>query len=62
MLMFVVLITEGQRNIPITYATRATGGKGEKAGSSYSGESGWYDSYHLCHFNDDFPVCDGSIL
>ncbi|MBN2307294.1 preprotein translocase subunit SecY [Candidatus Peregrinibacteria bacterium] len=32
MLMFVVLITEGQRNIPITYATRATGGKGEKAG------------------------------
>jgi preprotein translocase subunit SecY len=32
MLMFVVLITEGQRNIPITYATRASGGKGEKAG------------------------------
>jgi len=32
MLMFVVLITEGQRNIPITYATRATGGKAEKAG------------------------------
>ncbi|MBU0706447.1 preprotein translocase subunit SecY [Patescibacteria group bacterium] len=32
MLMFVVLITEGQRNIPITYATRATGGKSEKAG------------------------------
>jgi len=31
MLVFVVLITEGQRNIPITYATRATGGKGEKA-------------------------------
>lgn len=31
MLTFVVLITEGQRNIPITYATRATGGKGEKA-------------------------------
>jgi preprotein translocase subunit SecY len=31
MLIFVVLITEGQRNIPITYATRATGGKGEKA-------------------------------
>jgi len=31
MLMFVVLITEGQRNIPITYATRATGGKGEKS-------------------------------
>lgn len=31
MLMFVVLITEGQRNIPITYATRATGAKGEKA-------------------------------
>jgi len=32
LLMFVVLITEGQRNIPITYATRSTGGKGEKAG------------------------------
>ncbi len=32
MLMFVVLITEGQRNIPITYASRATGSKGEKAG------------------------------
>ncbi len=32
MLVFVVLITEGQRNVPITYATRATGGKGEKAG------------------------------
>jgi len=31
MLLFVVLITEGQRNIPITYATRATGGKGEKS-------------------------------
>ena len=31
MLIFVVLITEGQRKIPITYATRATGGKGEKA-------------------------------
>lgn len=31
MLIFVVLITEGQRNVPITYATRATGGKGEKA-------------------------------
>lgn len=32
MLIFVVLITEGQRNIPITYATRATGGgKGEKS-------------------------------
>ncbi|MBU0727285.1 preprotein translocase subunit SecY [Patescibacteria group bacterium] len=31
MLIFVVLIAEGQRNIPITYATRATGGKGEKA-------------------------------
>ncbi len=31
MLIFVVLITEGVRNIPITYATRATGGKGEKA-------------------------------
>lgn len=31
MLVFVVLITEGQRNIPITYATRATGGKGEKS-------------------------------
>lgn len=32
MLMFVVLISEGQRNIPITYATRATGSKGERAG------------------------------
>ena len=32
MLVFVVLISEGQRNIPITYATRATGGgKGEKS-------------------------------
>ena len=31
MLIFVVLISEGQRNIPITYATRATGGKGEKS-------------------------------
>jgi len=31
MLIFVVLITEGVRKIPITYATRATGGKGEKA-------------------------------
>ena len=31
MLIFVVLITEGQRNVPITYATRATGGKGEKS-------------------------------
>ncbi len=31
MLVFVVLIAEGQRNIPITYATRATGGKGEKS-------------------------------
>lgn len=31
MLIFVVLITEGQRNIPITYATRATGGKGQKS-------------------------------
>lgn len=31
MLIFVVLITEGQRNIPITYATRMTGGKGEKS-------------------------------
>ena len=31
MLLFVVLIAEGQRNIPITYATRATGGKGEKS-------------------------------
>lgn len=31
MLVFVVLITEAQRNIPITYATRATGGKGEKS-------------------------------
>ena len=31
MLVFVVIIAEGQRNIPITYATRATGGKGEKA-------------------------------
>ena len=32
MLVLVVYITEGQRNIPITYATRATGAKGEKAG------------------------------
>ncbi len=32
MLLAVVLITEGQRNIPITYATRATGAKAEKAG------------------------------
>lgn len=31
MLFFVVLISEGQRNIPITYATRVTGGKGEKS-------------------------------
>lgn len=31
MLVFVVLVTEGQRNIPITYATRATGGKGQKS-------------------------------
>lgn len=31
MLFFVVIITEGQRNIPITYATRASGGKGEKS-------------------------------
>ena len=31
MLIFVVLVTEGQRNIPITYATRATGGKGQKS-------------------------------
>jgi len=31
MLIFVVLATEGQRNIPITYATRATGGKGQKS-------------------------------
>lgn len=31
LLVFVVLIAEGQRNIPITYATRATGGKGEKS-------------------------------
>ncbi|MFH1012628.1 MAG: preprotein translocase subunit SecY, partial [Candidatus Peregrinibacteria bacterium] len=32
MLVFVVLITEGQRNIPITYATRAVGGgKGQKS-------------------------------
>ncbi|MBI5411928.1 preprotein translocase subunit SecY [Candidatus Peregrinibacteria bacterium] len=31
MLIFVVLVTEAQRNIPITYATRATGGKGEKS-------------------------------
>ena len=31
LLVFVVLISEGQRNIPITYATRATGGKGEKS-------------------------------
>lgn len=32
LLVFVVYITEGQRNIPITYATRATGAKAEKAG------------------------------
>ncbi len=32
MLMVVVLINEAQRNIPITYATRANGGKGEKSG------------------------------
>lgn len=31
LLVFVVIISEGQRNIPITYATRATGGKGEKS-------------------------------
>jgi preprotein translocase subunit SecY len=31
MLVFVVLVAEGQRNIPITYATRATGGKGQKS-------------------------------
>jgi len=31
MLVFVVIISEGQRNIPVTYATRATGGKGEKS-------------------------------
>ena len=31
MLIFVVLATEGQRNIPITYATRATGSKGQKS-------------------------------
>ncbi len=31
MLIFVVLVAEGQRNIPITYATRATGGKGQKS-------------------------------
>jgi preprotein translocase subunit SecY len=31
MLIFVVLVTEGQRNIPITYAARATGGKGQKS-------------------------------
>ncbi|PIZ71245.1 preprotein translocase subunit SecY [Candidatus Peregrinibacteria bacterium CG_4_10_14_0_2_um_filter_43_11] len=33
LLVFVVLITEGHRNIPITYATRAVGGgKGERSG------------------------------
>lgn len=32
MLMAVVLVAEGQRNVPITYATRATGGKSEKSG------------------------------
>jgi preprotein translocase subunit SecY len=31
MLIFVVLVTEGQRNIPITYATRASSGKGQKS-------------------------------
>lgn len=31
MLIFVVIITEGQRNIPITYATRASGNRGEKS-------------------------------
>ncbi|MFH0820781.1 MAG: preprotein translocase subunit SecY [Candidatus Peregrinibacteria bacterium] len=31
MLVFVVLITEGQRNIPITYATRGVVGQGEKS-------------------------------
>lgn len=31
MLVFVVIVTEGQRNIPVTYASRAGGGKGEKA-------------------------------
>ena len=32
MLVFVVFINEAYRNIPITYAGRATGAKGEKAG------------------------------
>lgn len=32
MLILVVWITEGQRNIPITYASRAAGAKAEKAG------------------------------
>lgn len=31
MLVFVVIVTEGQRNIPITYATRAGAGRGEKS-------------------------------
>ncbi len=31
MLVFVVIITEGQRNIPITYATRGVAGQGEKS-------------------------------
>ncbi len=31
LLIFVVIITEGQRNVPITYASRATGGPGEKS-------------------------------
>lgn len=31
MLAFVVIVTEGQRNIPVTYATRAGGSKGEQA-------------------------------
>ena len=31
MLVFVVLITEGQRNVPITYATRGVVGRGEKS-------------------------------
>lgn len=32
MLILVVIVAEGYRNIPITYATRAIGGKGQKSG------------------------------
>ncbi len=31
MLILVVMVTEGQRNVPIVYATRATGGSGERS-------------------------------